>query len=399
LTDGGFNIEGQADFNLTGPAGKTLATTLTNIGPSTVDFGGTGALTIDGSGAPLGTGALLNEASAVLPMELSLPVMMTGVMGYGGTAGTFTNSGYLDIGGTGSAITISAALDNTAAGVIDCETGAGALTFSDTSGTSILDGKIGLNNDSLTISGDYTTDTGFEEEFSDSDSTTLTVTFTIDSGASADFDHLILAAGSGSGGVITGAGDLEINGSGVDNGDYLKWMDGTITSGGGFTIETDATLHIMGLGTLGRDLDVQGTVECPSGAEFSFGSGTEVHVEKGGLFDFENSGGATISTFDNDGTLEVGAGDTLTIGTFTQSSTGTLQSDLASATSYGKVNVSGTATLDGTLDGNEENGYQASSGTSFDVLNFASSSGQFATIDPQGWSANYNSTSVDLVAG
>lgn len=399
LGGGGFTIDGQADFELTGASGKTLATTLINTGAGTADFDGTGTLSIDGSGAPLGTGSLLNKASAVLPMELSLPLMMSGAMGYGGTPGTFTNAGYLDIGGVGSAITISAALDNTAAGVIDCETGAGALTFSDTSGTSILDGKLGLNNDSLTISGLYSTDMGFEEEFSDSDSTTLTGTFTIDSGVSADFDHLILAAGSGSGGVITGAGDLSINDGGVDNGDYLKWLNGTIGAGGDFTIGTNATLYVMGLGTLDRNLDVEGTVECPSGAEFSFGSGIEVHVEKGGLFDFENSGGATISTFDNDGTLEVGAGDTLTIDTFTQSSTGTLQSNLASATSYGVVKVTGTATLDGTLDGDLAGGYQPPSGTSFDVLNFASSSGQFATIDPQGWSANYSSGSVDLVAG
>ncbi|MGH7224164.1 MAG: hypothetical protein ACRELF_13115, partial [Gemmataceae bacterium] len=283
--------------------------------------------------------------------------------------------------------------------VIECATGAGELALSDTSDTSFLDGKIALNNDSLTISGDYITDFGFQEEFSANDVTTLTGKLTIDSGASADFDHLILtAAPYFSGGVITGAGDLSINADGVQSGDYLKWIDGTISGSGDLSIGSYATLYLMGTGMLGRDVAVQGTMECPNLGEYGCGSGTEIDVEKGGLFDYENSDWCYVPTINNAGTVEVGAGDTLAIGTFTQASTGTLQCNLASDTSYGCVDVSGTATLDGTLDGNLEGGYQPSSGTSFDVLNFSSSSGQFATIEPQGWNANYNSTSVDLVS-
>jgi hypothetical protein len=392
LTDGGFTIDGNADFQTSGAATKTLATTLTNTGSGSADFDGTGTLVIDGTGMPDGVGALVNEASAVLPMELSLPLVM-GVTGDGGTPGLFTNSGYLNIDGNGlGAVTISAPLDNTAAGEIDCETGAGPLTLSDTSGTSILNGGIALNNDSLTISGEYTTTSGVFS-VDNSSGTTLTGTLTIDAGASADLDTLILAASPvGGGGLITGAGDLELSGE-------MTWKDGDITGSGGLTVGGSATMSISGLGTLSRNVDNEGKIEWLTGSEFMFGSGVVVTNADAAVFEDENSGPSSISTFDNNGTLEVGAGDTLGIGTFTQSSTGTLQSDLASATSYGVVSVSGTATLDSTLDGNLEDGYQPSSGTSFEVLKFASSSGQFATVDPQGWSAQYNSTSVDLIAG
>jgi hypothetical protein len=88
----------------------------------------------------------------------------------------------------------------------------------------------------------------------------------------------------------------------------------------------------------------------------------------------------------------------LTVDTITQSSTGTLQSDIAIDNSYGALGVTGTAALDGTLQAELENGYQPPSGKAFDVLDFASSSGQFADVEPQGWSADYNPTSVDLVA-
>lgn len=85
-------------------------------------------------------------------------------------------------------------------------------------------------------------------------------------------------------------------------------------------------------------------------------------------------------------------------GTFTQSNTGTLQSDMASGSSWDTLKVTGSATLDGTVQAQLENGYQPPSGTAFDVLDFASSSGQFATVDPQGWSAMSPPTDVELVS-
>ncbi|HZV04447.1 MAG TPA: hypothetical protein VE999_05090 [Gemmataceae bacterium] len=380
LTGGGFTIEGQADFSTSGSNPKTLATTLTNIGPSTVDFEGPGSLTIAGPGSPAGTGALINEASAVIPMELSEDLS-------GG--GTFTNAGYLNIvmtSGGPSSVIITAPLDNTPAGVIDDELGAGTLTLDDTSAGSILDGSIDLHSNGLAILGLYTTDSSLSVD--DSGATTVSGTLTIASEASADIDALSLS----SGGTITGAGDLTIDGD-------CYWTSGTISGSGSFTVGGAGTLYVTGSGTLSRNLDVEGTVEWESSG-VSIASGAVIDIEESGYFNYEISHDS-MPTLNNDGTLEIGAGDVLMPTTFTQSSSGKLQIDIASDNPYGYgfLDVSGSATLDGTLDGNLENGYQPTSGTAFDVLNFGSSSGQFATVDPQGWTADYNPTSVDLVAG
>ena len=199
--------------------------------------------------------------------------------------------------------------------------------------------------------------------------------------------------------IITGAGELSIGAAGTNTGDYLQFKNGTISTGK-TTIGPYATLYLLGTGTgtIGGDLENHGLVDWQDGSTITFADGSTVDNQKGAVFDFENSLGGTISTFNNAGTPELGAGDTLTAGTFTQVSTGTLQSDIASATSYGSLSVTGTATLDGTLKGQLENGYQPPSGTSFKVLTFGSRSGQFATVSPSGWTAQYDASDVMLVS-
>jgi hypothetical protein len=180
-------------------------------------------------------------------------------------------------------------------------------------------------------------------------------------------------------------------------------MSGTGTT----TIGPYATLTIPGDATGdtldSRTLDNHGLVSWAGALTIADGSGNggpTIHNEKDGTFDVESGSGssAPIPTFTNDGMLEVESGATLMADTFTQSSTGTLQSDIAGDSDFGTVAVTGTATLDGTLQANLENGYQPPSGTKFAVLTFGSSSGQFADVKPDGWSANYDPTDVTLVS-
>lgn len=375
LAGGGFTIEGQADFVTSTQDAKTLSTTLTNLGPSTVDFDGTGTLFISS------TGLLINDAPYSIPMELSLPLVG------GTTPGLFENNGFLTIGGT-SAITISAPLDNTINGVIDGETGAGPLTLSDASGTSTLDGSIDIKSPVTmsgiyAVTGDLTMDSG--------GGLTITGTLSIASGAGADLGDVVLTANQyGAGGTITGGGEFSTTG-------YFDWINGTV-SVNTMTVGTASILYLMGSGEFTGNMSVEGVAEWENGSSNTFAGGDTVTVEDGAQFLFQNSLGGSITTFDNHGTLELDAGDVLTVNTFTQSSDGTLQCDLSSATSYGALNVTGAASLDGALDASLQNGYQPPSGTVFDVMNFASSSGQFATVNPQNWTAQYNPNSVDLVS-
>src|SRR5262249_8538403 len=72
-------------------------------------------------------------------------------------------------------------------------------------------------------------------------------------------------------------------------------------------------------------------------------------------------------------------------------------------TLFDQVNISGAATLDGTLNVGRLNGYLPNSGDTFKVLSFGSRSGQFATItglalgNSADLRANYSATDVTLV--
>ncbi len=191
------------------------------------------------------------------------------------------------------------------------------------------------------------------------------------------------------GATVTGPGDFSIGANGTNTGDYLTWS-GTMSGTGTTTIGPYATLTIGGGATLdSRTLDNHGTVSWTTAlltADSSGNGGPTIHNEKDGTIDYEDGSGgsSSIPTFLNDGMLEVGAVPSLLAGTFAQSSTGTLQSDIADASDFGALSVSGTATLDGTVKANLENGYQPPSGMSFKVLTFGSSSGQFADVKPDG---------------
>jgi len=64
------------------------------------------------------------------------------------------------------------------------------------------------------------------------------------------------------------------------------------------------------------------------------------------------------------------------------------------------VSISGSATLGGTLDVTLINAFTPGVGNSFQVLNYGSRSGTFATIDGHGqtYTPNYNPTNLTLVA-
>jgi hypothetical protein len=81
---------------------------------------------------------------------------------------------------------------------------------------------------------------------------------------------------------------------------------------------------------------------------------------------------ATVSPGDAPGTLAVQ-------GSFTQTSAGVLDIDLGGTNHFGKLAISGSATLDGTLNVSLVNGFAPSLGDSFKLLSFGSPSGDFAT--------------------
>jgi hypothetical protein len=91
------------------------------------------------------------------------------------------------------------------------------------------------------------------------------------------------------------------------------------------------------------------------------------------------NGGAGIVT--NNAILEVGSVLSLT-GSFVQN--GTYVEDITSSSLYGKLHISGSASFGGVLDVQPLGGMKLSFGEVFDVFNFASSSGDFSSFEPNG---------------
>jgi fibronectin-binding autotransporter adhesin len=95
---------------------------------------------------------------------------------------------------------------------------------------------------------------------------------------------------------------------------------------------------------------------------------------------------ASLGAFTNDGSLTLNATTTtagkLTLGTYTQGSGGTLTINLdgtTAGTNYYALNISGAATLGGTLD--LSTGFAPVVGNTWDILNYTSETGSFATVD------------------
>jgi len=116
--------------------------------------------------------------------------------------------------------------------------------------------------------------------------------------------------------------------------------------------------------------------------------------------------GSIVGNVTNYGTLTVGSGTapgSLSItGNYTQDSAAVLNLVLdgtTAGTGYSQLAISGTATLDGTLNVSLASGYTPSSGNSFQLLTFGSSSGTFASINyPSGptFTPSYNSGDLTL---
>ena len=97
------------------------------------------------------------------------------------------------------------------------------------------------------------------------------------------------------------------------------------------------------------------------------------------------AGGAlftTAASLANAGVIGLAPGTLKVNGTYTQASTGSLDVGIGGATAgsqFGQLNVTGAASLGGTLNVSLLNGYSPSSGNSYLILTFASVTGDFAT--------------------
>jgi trimeric autotransporter adhesin len=144
-----------------------------------------------------------------------------------------------------------------------------------------------------------------------------TVTFSAASSINSNASLALLVAQS----VVTGAGDLSVNG-------LLNWGNGTISGSGALNISSAGTIAIGSGGvTLGRVLNNSGAITW-GGGNFTFSAGATLNNQSGGTFDITADGrlsGSAATPINNSGVFRQTAGTAGTIVTAPFNNSATLQ--------------------------------------------------------------------------
>lgn len=197
------------------------------------------------------------------------------------------------------------------------------------------------------------------------------------------------------GGTLQCAGDLTITapldnrGTVVSNGPIrlngpVAQISGPLTdaalTGGTWTVNPGGFLFFTGtsLVALGADATVR-----VSGHLGSFHALTSLASNAGTLELFGGRDLLTTATFVNTGKIILGAGSEFTVGTLTQTSTGTVEFGItgAGAGQQGKLTGTAAATLAGTARVTVVGGFDPQAGQSFPLMSFTSRNGTFTKVE------------------
>lgn len=402
---------------LTGSGAVTISSQLTWDGDSTMS--GTGSTTLAASGTatlggnnsePVLDGRTFNNAGKItMPINAIDFIMLDQAVFNNETGATFTGTDYAWF----SPYAFGLATFNNAGTFSAGDTWFGGVTFNNT-------GKVNLP-----------TNAPFEMDSGGSNSGA----FVLGSGASLDledgFDNFSASTASitGAGSVFVGVATVYFGGTYDITGDTSVGEVGVTPNGTAYFLDGGST------GTIGADSS-GGTMELAAGTTFkvtngncnignSFGGGSlylnggtlalaagnSVVIDDGGALYGPGTIDGNLDNGDNSpftgagAAVYVGGGQfpgTLTVnGNYAQDDKSTLfvnVGGLTAGTQYDQMKISGTATLNGTLSVSLINNYKPSSGA-FDILTYASHSGDFATKDlPSGWSASPGSTAYVATA-
>jgi len=368
-----FNVAPGAVVDLTGGGTPSYSGTLIGSGGGTVQLGsgrlymGNGGMTLDfvgttfqwtGGQMDAGQGDLTNLGTMNISGNSQKDFYNDGVLDNNGTI-IQTGTGNLQLGTDG---TFPATLKNEAGATYLLEGDGGLSEISDSGSAP---GQTSLNN-AGTIR--KTAGTG-TSSFTVLGSITNTGTIEADSGTIALNPTL---------GVSQVAGNTLTAGTwNARNGATLKFPNGTsiVTNEANISI-SDSGTTIIGIARLATN---------------------------SGSFTLANGVVTTAGDFTNSGSLILGPGGMNVAGNFTQTSTGTLNEQVAGTPAsglYGQVAVTGTGTLAGTFQLTPINGFTGAVGQDFKVMTFASATGSFSTVVGFGstFTEAVNPTSLDLYA-
>jgi hypothetical protein len=291
--------------------------------------------------------------------------------------GSLVNQGTITIGETGNALN-AASLSLQASGGATTVTLSGGGTINLVNAGSALGANVTLNNVNNTIEGQGS----------------VGATSLINGGT-------ISATGGtlGFGGSLTNNGLLNIASGATFHleGTLTNLANNTLTGG---TYDVSGTLSFQSL-TATFDIHTNAAnlvINGPSATIQYFSYTYDDYVNaltnlslnaEGASLTFINHNFSTSGNFTNDGTLIVDPSTFTVNGAFTQGSTGTLGVAIDSQSNYDQFLISGAASLAGTLDLTFEPGFAPYAGESFEILQYASETGHFSTIDVTGLGPGY----------
>src|SRR5208282_5770303 len=409
-----FNVA--AGINFTVPNGNYAGGTTFNVGANA-------NVTID-SGTFTG-GAIFNVGTGAVVNIIDSPTF-SGTLTGGGGGSVQVGNGRLYVGSGGLTLNFAGSMFQWTSGQMDLGNGSltnlGTMTITspvDFYNDGILDNfgtiiQTGTGNLQLGTDGTFPSTLNIEAgayyllegdggltEISDSGSV---------SGQTALYNAGIIRKTAGSGtssiGPAPGYGSYGVFGS-ITNTGIIEADSGTIS--------LNSTLGISELS--GNSL-TGGTWNALDGASLQFPSGTAITSNQakltlggagatiGGIAGLASNSGTFVVTnganFTNSGSLTVGPGSIFTVsGNFTQTSTGALNDQIGgtpASSLFGQVAVTGTATLAGAFNLALVNGFSPSSGQTFDVMSFASTTGSFISFNGLSpfFTESLSSTGLDI---
>jgi hypothetical protein len=405
----------QQNGTLSGPGTLSLTGITTTITPGAV--AGVSALTV--SASTITSSGPLTNLSSVLGSTINADVVNTSSLtaGNGSTInGAFTNAAGASLFVTGG-LTLTQSFTNNGSIVV----GSGGLDFNVPAPGGLTVPQSLTNNGSvLLVNGDITVPGGALTNApggtfalgggpTDDGSGDRTVHAALDNqGTLNAVDSADLTGGLTNSGTLTiQSGDVSATPAGTaaptvsNTGAVAVSNFGALTVTGG-DFANSGTVSLMGFGGLvlaGNYTQTAGSTQLSNG------------LVTAGLVDLEGgtlSGTGVINAnVRNNAELDVGlpgAPGTLTVvGDYTQTAGGTLVVEIGgpnAGTDFDQLNVTGLATLDGTLTVHLIKGFVPNSGDSFTIMTFGSGTGTFATLNGDGpaFTPSYDPGDVTLVA-
>jgi hypothetical protein len=438
LTGGTYTVGGTLQFGAPGTSIVTDAAniTLSGAGAQIIDFGGNNVLTnlatiASGSSFSLGTlygtftttGSFTNHGTLSVgagdKFIVDLTDNLTNFSGTTLTGGTYKITGTLQFKGA-NIVTNDASITLTGAnskitgtgganGLANFAVNDAGASFSLGSGRSFTTAGNFTNNGLLSLAAGDTFDVnGNLTNFS---GTTLT-------GGAYNVGGTLQFNGAD---IVTNAANITLSSTTgkIVNQSAANALLGFNTNTGAFTLSGNASLS-----TTGGSFTNAGTVTVSTGSTFTVGGSSYNYTQTAGTTTVNGTlaGASTGSLALNGGnlygtgTLDYGVVDTATItpgtsatstgelqvnGTYAQNSGGALDVTIGGTTAgtkFDQLNVSGTASLNGTLNITLASGYTPAIGNTFDILNATSVSGNFSTINGLAINSNEHFT-VTTVSG